>query len=430
MKKLLFVALCSLILTGFAVADDWPQFRGPQRTGISKETGLLKEWPKDGPPLAWKVSGLGGGFSAPSVAGGRIFGMSYRGDDEVVWALDEKDGKEQWATTIAPANKKIGYQVGPRCTPTVDGDLVYALGTAGELACLKVADGTQVWHKNMEKDFGGHFMAAWGYCESPLIDGDKLICSAGAKDAAVVALNKKTGEVIWKGVVPDGYKAGYASSIAIEAAGHKQYVAFLESGLAGFDAATGKLLWRFKEGANGTANASMPVFSDDCVFVTSAYGGGDALAKLTVDGKDGVKAEEVYATKNMKNMKNHHGGVILYDGCLYGADGGNPPDRTGSLVCLDFKTGEVKWVAGKERAPKGSTTLADGRLYYRQEDGTVMLIEPTPKEYIEHGRFAQPDRSRSSAWSYPVVANGKLYLRDQDVLFCYDIKEKAGASSR
>jgi outer membrane protein assembly factor BamB len=427
MKKLLFVALCGLLPTAFAVAADWPQFRGPDRNGISKETGLLKEWPKDGPPVAWKVSGLGGGFSAPSVAGGRIFGMSYRGDNEVVWALDEKDGKEQWAKTIAPADKKIGYQVGPRCTPTVDGDLVYALGTAGELVCLKVADGAEVWHKNMEKDFGGRFMAGWGYCESPLIDGDKLICSAGAKEAAVVALNKTTGDVIWKGVVPDGFKAGYASSIAIDAAGHKQYVAFLESGLAGFDAATGKLLWRFKAGANGTANASMPIFSNDYVFMSSAYGGNDALAKLVSDGKDGVKAEEVYSAKKLRN---HHGGVILYEGDLYGANGGN---EGGNLVCLDFKTGDVKWDERndkKHQVAKGSTTLADGRLYYRQEDGTMTLIEPSPKEYIEHGRFSQPDRSRSSAWSYPVIANGKLYLRDQDVLFCYDIKDKAGASSR
>ena len=228
MKKLPLLALCSLVVAGFAVADDWPQFRGPNRDGISKETGLLKEWPKDGPPLAWQVKGLGGGYSAPSVAAGRIFGMSYRGADEVVWALDEKDGKEQWATIIASASKNIGSpgQEGPRCTPTVDGDLVYALGTAGDLVCLKIADGTAVWHKNLEKDFGGHFMARWGYCESPLVDGDKLVCTPGGKDATVVALDKKTGDVIWKAQVPDGNKAGYASPIVIEAAGHRQYVAF------------------------------------------------------------------------------------------------------------------------------------------------------------------------------------------------------------
>ena len=226
----------------------------------------------------------------------------------------------------------------------MDGDVLYALGTVGELVCLKVADGKEVWHKNLEKDFGGHFMARWGYCESPLIDGDKLICSPGGKDAAVVALDKKTGKVIWKGMVPDKFKAGYASSITIEAAGRKQYVAFLEGGLAGFDAASGKLLWRSKPGSNGVANCAMPIFSDDCVFVTSAYGGGDGLVKLVKSG-NGVKAEEVY---HSNKMQNHHGGVILYKGYLYGSSGGN---EGGNLDCLDFKTGDVQW---NERNDKGS----------------------------------------------------------------------------
>jgi outer membrane protein assembly factor BamB len=402
---------------------DWPQWRGPHRDGISAETGLLKEWPKDGPPLAWKAKGLGGGYSAPAIAGGRIFGMSYRGDDEVVWALDEKDGAEKWVTRIDAASRKIGGPgqgpEGSRCMPTVDGDLVYALGTAGDLVCLKTADGKEVWHKNLPKDFGGRFMANWGYCESPLIDGDKLICTPGNSDATVVALNKKTGEVIWKGQVPDGNGAGYASPIAIESAGHRQYVHFLEGWLAGFDATTGKLLWRSKnKGPRQVANCSTPLFFDDCVFAAAAYGAGGVLVKLSKDGADGVKAEEVYATKKMENQ---HGGMILYNGCLYGANGGN---GGGFLICLDAKTGEVKWDAREGRkAPKGSLTMADGRLYYRHEDGTMTLLEPSAKEYIERGRFEQPERSKSPDWCYPVVANGKLYLRDQDLLLCYDVKD-------
>jgi len=428
-------ALCLALLVGSAAIGapvpanddkagkfDWPQWRGPQRDGISKETGLLKEWPKDGPPLAWKVKGLGGGFSAPAIAGGRIFGMSYRGADEVVWALDAKDGSEKWVTRIDPAAKNIGGpgmgEEGSRCMPTVDGDLVYALGTSGDLVCLKAADGKEVWHKNLKTDFGGRAMARWAYCESPLIDGDKLICTPGGKDATVVALNKKTGETVWKAQVPDGNGAGYASPIAIEAAGHRQYVHFLEGGLAGFDSATGKLLWSFKKGANRVANCSMPLFFDDCVFVSSAYGAGGALVKLSKDGADGVKAEEVYATNKLQN---HHGGVILHDGCLYGANGGN---EGGFLICLDAKTGAVKWDARDGRkAPKGSLTMADGRLYYRHEDGTMTLLEPSAKEYIERGRFAQPERTRSPDWRHPVIANGKLYLRDQDLLLCYDVKD-------
>jgi outer membrane protein assembly factor BamB len=405
-----------------SLAADWPQWRGPQRDGVSKETGLLKEWPKEGPPLAWKVKGLGGGYSGPSVAGGLLFGMSYRAGNEVVWALDEKDGKEKWATPIGPAAKNIGSpgQEGSRCTPTVDGELVYALGTDGELVCLKAADGKEVWRKNLKKDFGGRYMARWAYCESPLIDGDKLICTPGGKDATVVALDKKTGEVIWKTQVPDGNGAGYASPIVIESAGHRQYVHFLEGGLAGIDAASGKLLWRSNKGANRVANCATPIFSDDTVMAASAYGGGGVLVKLSKDGQAGVKAEEVYTTKKMQN---HHGGMILHDGFLYGANGGN---EGGYLICLDYKTGDVKWDerdSGKRRAPKGSITFADDRLYYRHENGTMTLLEPSSKEYLERGRFEQPDRSRSNAWSHPVIANGKLYLRDQDVLFCYDVKD-------
>jgi len=424
-RTLPLFAVCLALFALPAGAADWPQWQGPQRDAVSKETGLLKEWPKDGPPLAWKIKGLGGGYSAPSVAGGRIFGMSYRGGDEVVWALDEKDGTEVWATTIAPAAKDIGSpgQEGPRCTPTVDGDLVYALGTAGDLVCLKVADGKEVWHKNLKKDFGGRFMARWAYCESPLIDGDKLVCTPGGKDATVVALDKKNGDVVWKASVSDGNGAGYASPIVVESAGHKQYVHFLEGGLAGIDAASGKVLWQSGKGANRVANCATPVFSDDCVFAASAYGAGAVLVKLSKDG-DGVKADEVYTTKKMQN---HHGGLVLCDGCLYGANGGN---EGGNLVCMDFKTGDVKWDERDRKGKgvkKGSVAMADGRIYYRQEDGPVILFEPSAKEYVERGRFDQPDRSNANAWSHPVVANGKLYIRDQGVLLCYDVTDpKAG----
>ncbi len=424
-KWLPLIAFCFALAAVPAGADDWPQWQGPQRDGISRETGLLQEWPKGGPPLAWKVKGLGGGYSAPSVAAGRIYGMSYRGADEVVWALDEKDGSEKWVVKIAPASHDIGSpgNEGPRCTPTVDGDLVYAIGTQGELVCLKTADGSEVWRKNFKKDFGGRYMARWAYCESPLIDGDKLICTPGGDDAAVVALDKKTGAVVWKAPVSGGNGAGYASPIVIEAAGRKQYVAVLGSGLVGIDAESGKVLWRSSKGSNRVANCTTPIFADDCVFTASAYGGGGALVKLTKDGPDGVKATEVYATPKMEN---HHGGVILYDGCLYGANGGN---GGGWLICLDFKTGAVQWdERDGRRAPKGAIAMADGRFYYRHEDGTMTLLEPSAKQYIERGRFEQPDRSRASAWSHPVIANGKLYLRDQDVLLCYDVKDPKAAA--
>jgi outer membrane protein assembly factor BamB len=414
---------CLVLFAAPAFATDWPQWEGPDRNNISGETGLLKEWSGDGPPLVWKTTKLGGGYSAPSISHGRIFGMSFRGDDEVVWALRESDGKEQWSTVIGQAGKdSIGRpgNEGPRCTPTVDGDVLYALGATGELVCLKTNDGQEVWHKNLKKDFGGHSMANWGYCESPLVDGDKLICTPGGNDATTAALDKRTGEPIWKSHVARDNGAGYASPIVIQAAGHKQYVHFLQSGPIGVDAESGKVLWHANKAANGVANCATPIFSDDCVFVSSAYGAGCALVKLVKDGPDGVKADVAYANKKMQN---HHGGMILLDGYLYGASGGN---EGGNLECLDFQSGEVKWSErGKgDQAPKGAITMADGRLYYRHESGTMTLLEPSPTEYIEKGRFEQPNRSRAKAWSYPVIANGKLYLRDQDVLFCYDVKAK------
>jgi outer membrane protein assembly factor BamB len=395
----------------FAAQFDWPQWQGADRTARSKETGLLRSWPKEGPPLLWKATNLGGGYSTPSVADGKIFGMGFRGDDEVVWALNEADGKELWCVTIAPANKKVGYNEGPRCTPTVDGDVLYVLGLGSDLICMKVADGKEVWRKSLVKDFKGR-AGGWGYSESPLIDGEKLLCTPGGKDATLVALNKKTGDTIWKAQVPQGDNAAYASVIAADLPdGQRQYIQFLGKGVVGVDAADGKFLWRYDKPANGTANCSTAVYHDGYVFAASAYGTGGGLAKLTRDG-DSVKAEEVYFTKKMKN---HHGGMILLDGCLYGSD-------EGLLTCLDFKTGEVKWE--ERKAGKGSIVYADGHLYYRNEGGPIILVEANPKQYVEKGRFNQPERSKKNAWAHPVIANGKLYICDQDLMLCYDVKLK------
>ncbi len=422
--------LACLILGGVAWADapkpfDWPQWQGPDRTAVSKETGLLKEWPKAGPPLAWSVKDLGGGLSTPSVAGGRIFGMSFRGNEEGVWALDEATGKEFWWAKIADA-KKIDRGNGSRSTPTVNGDLVYALGVHGDLACLSTKDGKEVWHKNLPRDFGGRMMSGWGYSESPLIDGDKLICTPGGKDATLVALNKKTGELLWKGPVPGGDGAGYASAIPVEFGGQREYVQFVQKGVVAVEAASGKFMWRYDHPANGTSNATTPIYHDGYVFASSAYGGGGGIVKLSAENSGGVQAKEIwFKGENKGLMRNQHGGVILYEGNLYGSSGGN---EGGSLVCLDFLSGKVQWneadKPGRKGVKKGSVAFADGRMYYRQEDGAMILFEPSPKEYLERGRFNPPERSNQPAWPHPVIANGKLYLRDQGVLLCYDVKTK------
>jgi outer membrane protein assembly factor BamB len=635
------IAGCVILIgAGVVLAQDWPQWRGPNRDGKSPDTDLLKEWPNDGPPLAWKIDKLGGGYSAPSIAAGRIFGMSNRGNDEVVWALSETDGKELWATRLGPAFAQRPSQgkEGPACTPTVDGKRLYVEGLGGNVACLQVEDGKIVWQISMTDDFGGR-VPMWSYRESPLIDGDKVICTPGSADATLVALDKLTGKTIWKAQVPSGsdggsagpggrpggfggapggadrgrgrpggrgrgsatevtgtkdpslfisehfamrafscklpngkylaklyfaetyegitgpgqrvfsynvqghefkdfdiwVKAGgpkrayietvpvevangefrivftpkvenpaikaieiipqaeavtdaasaaatvrinagqsaqftdssgqvwqpdkgfeggmmnpgtgrsgggpggtsrfgrgrggfggfggsgaaYSSAIAIEFDGQRQYVQLTARTLIGVAASDGKSLWRYDKPANRMGiNCSPPLFHDGMVFASSAYGAGGGLVKLSKDADGSVKAEEVYSTGEMQN---HHGGMILLDGCLYGASGGN---EGGALVCLDFRTDNVLWDGreGGERRAKGSLALADRRLYYRMENGTMVLIELNPKQYVERGRFEQPDRSEQSAWPHPVIANGRLYLRDQDVLLAYDIR--------
>jgi outer membrane protein assembly factor BamB len=398
---------------------DWPQWRGPDRTAISRETGLLKTWPADGPPLLWKNKELGGGYSAPSIAAGRVFGMSARKDHEVVWALEETTGKELWCTPIAARVTDVNKNEGPRCTPTVDGARLYALGVNGDLVCLETATGKECWRKSLVNDFGGRMMSNWGYSESPLVDGEKLICTPGGKGATLVALDKKTGATVWKVPVPQGDAASYASCIAAEIAGLRQYIQFVSGGVVAVAADDGRFLWRYDTPANNSANCSTPVYDDHQVFASSAYKtGGGGLVRLAREG-DKILAQEAYFTKRLMN---HHGGMVLVDGYLYGANGGNALQRFHALVCLELKSGKVMWE--NRRLGKGSIAYADGCLYYRNEEGPMFLVEATPKGYTERGQFEPIDLSKHArAWPHPVIANGKLYLRDQEVLHCYDVKQ-------
>ena len=447
------VLTLSLLLACGARAADWPQWQGPDRDSVSKERGLLQQWPKEGPPLAWKVKGLGGGDSAPSIARGKIYGMSNRGDAEVIWCFSEEDGKELWSIRLrkAFAQQMSQGKEGPGCTPTVDGDRLYVIGLGGDIACLQAADGKTLWQRSFTRDFGGE-IPTWSYRESPLVDGDQVVCTPGGPEATIVALSKMTGETVWKCQVPDltpappagnapdrgrpggargrpggrpggrGGRSGaaYASAIAIDFNEQRQYVQLTATSLVGVAASDGRLLWQYDKPANGShINCTTPLFHNNMVFASSAYGAGGGLVELRIPPGGGVVPREIYFTKKLQN---HHGGVVLYDGRLYGAHGGN---EGGNIVCLDFKTGNVLWDERDERrAKKGSILLADNRLYYRVEDGTMLLIEPSATEYVERGRFEQPDRSRAPAWSHPVIANGKLYMRDQDVLLCYDVKAK------
>jgi outer membrane protein assembly factor BamB len=405
--------LCVMTVAMAGLAADWPGWRGPDRTGVSPETGLLQTWPPEGPRLVWKVAGLGEGYAAPSVVGGKVFVMGTKGNDEYVIALTVEDGKQLWSTKIGIIGKNDGPNYpGPRSTPTIDNELLYTLGSDGDLVCLRAATGKIIWHKHLEKEFEGN-RGTWAYTESVLIDGDVLVCTPGGPSAVLVALNKKTGGVIWKAQVPDGNQAGYSSAIIARAGPVKQYVQFLGPGVVGFDAKDGRFLWEYTKNAGGVS-ATTPIFHDGCVF-SSASGvagdaGGDALLRLTFDnGKPGLK--EVYYKRNLNNF---HGGVVRVGEHLYGTN------NTG-LVCLDFKTGERQW---RERCVgQGSLLAADGHLYIRGTQGEVALVAVNPHKYVEKGRFTQPFRSRFATFTHPALAGGRLYLRDADVMLCYDVKK-------
>lgn len=382
---------------------DWPTWRGAQRDGLSQETGLMKEWPEAGPKLLWKAEGLGEGYTTPSVVGNLIFSMGNKDGKEFVMALDKTaEGKIVWETPLGAVRNGGGGYPGPRSTPTVDGKFVYTLGLNGDLACLEAATGKGVWKHDLVGEYGGK-VPNWGYSESVLIDGPLVLCTPGGDKATIAAFQKTTGKPAWAAPVKD--TPGYSSLVPCEINGVKQYVQFTSSGVVAVSAKDGSPLWNYKNPANGTANISTPIVSGNMVFAASGYGTGGGLAEI---GKAGVR--EVYFTKDMKN---HHGGVLLIGDCIYGS---NDP---GLLVCLDFKSGTVKW---SDREPgKCSLAFAEGLLYCRSENGPVTLVEASPEGYKKKGRFDQPNRSGNPAWPHPVISGGKMYLRDQDVLLCYDI---------
>jgi outer membrane protein assembly factor BamB len=400
-----------------ASTSDWPQWRGPQRNGISQESGLLKQWPAEGPKLLWQVNDIGDGYSTPAVVGTRIYLMSNRGmENEFVQALSTQDGKPIWTTRIGNVGNPNDFLYAKaRSTPTVDGDFIYALSSDGDLACLETRSGNIRWQKSLRKEFDGK-PGVWAYAESPLIDGDAVVVTPGGAQATMLALNKKTGAVIWKMAVSGGEPAGYASAIVVQTGGRKQYVQFLSKGIVGVDAKTGQFLWRYAAVAKGMAQMVTPVARDGYVY-GGANGIGGGLVRLKSDG-GGVAAEQVYFERGLPNSI---GGSVLVGEYLYGTTG------TG-LVAVEFTTGKVKWQA--ESIGSGSVAYADGQLYLHGENGSVALVEATSEAYREKGRFtppAQPKRNRQGpypekAWTYPVIANGRLYIRDIGTLWAYDIK--------
>jgi outer membrane protein assembly factor BamB len=403
------------VLAAEKAGADWPQWQGPNRDSVSTETGLLKAWPKEGPPLLWKMEGLGKGLSSLAIVGTTGYTMGDQEDAACVVALDLANPKVLWSTKVGRTWPGGPNGPGTHSTPTVDGDRLYVTTPQGDLAALTTA-GKVVWSKNFIKDFGSKNIQ-WGFSESPLIDGEKLICTPGGKEALLAALDKKTGEAIWKTALEDGVQ--YGSCIVSEGGGVRQYVANLEKSFVGVEAKTGKVLWRNEKAHKGIGNIPTPVVRGDYVFGANGYGAGAVLLKLSADGAGGVKAEEVKVLE-AGQFENHHGGVVLLGDYLYGGSG----HMKGLPACIDFKTGAVKWKEDKQPGGGSAAVVAaEGCVYLRYESGEVVLMAASPDGYRELGKFMPPVVNKP-AWAHPVILGGRLYLRDQDTLMCYDLKAK------
>jgi len=388
-----------LLISLTAAAGDWPQWRGPNRDGISSETGLLTSWPAGGPRVVWKTTGLGEGYSSFSVVQGRLYTQGQRGDQEYVYAFDIKTGTKLWEVpTGRPYREQRGN--GPRGTPTIDGDRLYAMAADGKLVCLEAVTGEVLWSQNVVQKYGASVIH-WGMSESPLVDGNRLIVMPGGPGASVVSLNKLNGELQWK---TGSDSAGYSSAIVADVEGVRQILALSGQSAIGILEQNGELLWRYTKVSNGTANIATPIYYDGHVFVSSNYGTGCALLKL------GPRTmSEVYFNRDMMN---HYSTSVLVDGTLYGYS-------NNILTAMDFKTGKVLW--RNRSVGKGSAIYADKHLYVLGEDGVLGLVEASPSAYKEVSRF-EIRKGDYPTWTPLVISDAKMYLRDQDNLTCFDIK--------
>jgi outer membrane protein assembly factor BamB len=409
-RQLTLAALCAIAVVSLSAQapspGDWPQWRGPNRDGLSSETGLAQEWPAKGPSVVWKITGLGAGYGTVAVSGARIFVQGLRGRETMVHSLNRQDGTYAWSKSLGRGGDN-DRGPGPRGTPTIDGDRLYVLTESGDLWCLK-QDGTEVWHRNILKDFSGSNIP-WLISESPLVDGDRVVVTPGGRNAGVVALDKMTGKTIWtsKELNDD---AGYASVVVVDVEGIRAYTTITAEAAVGVRASDGKLMWRYPAPANRTANIATPVVQGSRVFYTSDYGTGAGLVTLRAQNGE-LTSTQSYFTNDMQN---HHGGVVLIDGTIYGFS-------NSILTAIDFATGKTLW---RDRSVgKGSVTYADHRLYLLSENNVVGLAEVSPQGYREKGRFEIADTGLPS-WTHPVVSGGRLYLRNQNYLAAYDIRAR------
>ncbi len=420
---LVAAAACWMASFAWAAAPDtsWPTYRGADRTGVSQETGLLQEWPEGGPSQLWEIAGAGRGYGSLAIADGRFYtlgdGLSTADDkDEYLACFNLQDGSQIWKTKTGPAwtSGSADWQ-SSRSTPTIDGERVYVITPFGKIICCQTADGKELWSHNFEGDFGGKKGDSWGYSESPLVDGDLLLCTPGGSKSTMVALNKTTGETVWSAAREGDSGAGHASIVITHVGDTKVYVNTTASGAFGVRASDGKVLWTYQD-PQATAVIPTSIVRDDLVFVAAGYRSGASLLKQVAE-EDGVKVEEVYPLN--RDMNNKMGGIVLVGDYLYGGSG-----DSSAPFCAELTTGKIKWNS-KRGSGGGSIAIAaaDGCLYLMYANGVLALAKATPEEFKETGSFKVGDSKRPH-WSHPVIFDGKLYVRDQDKIFCYDVKAK------
>lgn len=418
--RLFCSALLGLTLVSHGGAADWPQWRGPERNGIAAGESIRANWDAQPPKLLWMNSGMGEGYASLSIVSGRLYTTGNKNGAQSVICANAADGNVLWTTPITDKNPKHGYG-GSRCTPSIDGNRLYAVSSDGKLACLNTSDGAILWSESFDQ-WGGKMMSGWGFSESPLIDGDLVLSTPGGRDAMIVALNKQDGTLKWKSAVPaigdrgkDG--AGYSSIVVSNGGGVKQYVTTVGRGVIGVRASDGKFLWGYNRVANDTANIPTPLIDGDFVFASTGYQTGAVLLKLAPSGQGEVQAQEQYFLE-AKTFQNHHGGMVQLGDFIFAGH----QHSKGFPICLNWKTGEVAW--GGDIRPVGSgsaaITCVGKQILFRYQDGTLALIEANPKTYTLHGSF-KPAHQEKESWSHPVVVDGKLYLREQDKLMCYDV---------
>ena len=390
---------------------DWPQWRGANQDGISQETGLLKSWPEDGPKKLWTMNDAGDGYAGFAIVGDSLFTLGANENNEFALCLDANTGAIRWRVDLDErfVNR---WGDGPRNTPTVDDGFAYFLSAKGTVCCIDVANGTKKWTRSLVDDFGGS-IPQWGYSESVLVDGDKVVCTPGGMAGAMVALNKENGEFIWQSRTFTD-PAHYSSIVIAESGGQKHYVQLVEKAVVGIAPDDGRVLWR-QEWSGRVAVIPSPIFHDNSIYITSGYGAGSA--KFDISDLDSVKKQWF-----SKSMKNHHGGVILLDSHYFGYSDG------AGWICQDANTGDMVWNEKREFG-KGAIGYADGRFYLVEEkSGKVALIAASTEGWQEHGRFTLEPQSQNrkpagAIWVHPVISNGKLYLRDQEIIYCFDVSE-------